>query len=244
MRPLVKKQPGESVQYTDSRGNIVNHVVQADYEDYGDAKLPLVGNIDRYCSYCESLREIDALEIEHRVARHNGGSETAWDNFLLCCKVCNTVKSTQDVGDDFHWPHQNNTLLGFIYEEDGRVKVNPELPEMSKERAQNLYNLVRLGRESADATAKDFRWQRRYETWCKARIARKRYEEGKWNEDDVIGKAKDNGHWSIWFAAFEGVDAILSRLISDFAGTCSSCFDADNHFKPLPRNPHNDADPI
>ena len=33
MRPLVKKQPGESVQYTDSRGNIVNHVVQADYED-------------------------------------------------------------------------------------------------------------------------------------------------------------------------------------------------------------------
>ena len=78
MRPLVKKQPGESVQYTDSRGNIVNHVVQADYEDYGDAKLPLIGNIDRYCSYCESLREIDALEIEHRVARHNGGTTSCF----------------------------------------------------------------------------------------------------------------------------------------------------------------------
>lgn len=51
MRPLVKKQPGVSVQYTDSRGNVVGYVVQANYDEYGDAKLPLVGNIDRYCSY-------------------------------------------------------------------------------------------------------------------------------------------------------------------------------------------------
>lgn len=244
MRPLVKKQPGESVQYTDSRGNVVDHVVQANYDEYGDAKLPLVGNIDRYCSYCEGLREIDALEVEHRVAINNGGSETAWDNFLLCCKVCNTVKSTQNVGEFFHWPHLNNTLLDFVYEQDGRVKVKPELPELSKVKAENLYNLVCLGRDDADATARDFRWRRRFEVWNKAKRTRYQYEKGNWNEDDVIEKAKDNGYWSIWFAAFEGVDAILSRLISDFAGTCSACFDADNHYKPLPRNPHNEADPV
>lgn len=244
MRPIVKKQPNESVQYTDSRGNVVEHVIQDNYDDYGDAKLPLVGNIGRYCTYCECLREIDALEVEHRVARHNGGSETAWDNFLLCCKVCNSVKSTQDVGEDFHWPHLNNTFLDFIYEEDGRVKINPELPELSKGKAQNLYNLVRLGRDNADATAKDFRWQRRYETWRKAVKARKSYEEGKWDVDDVIGRAKDTGHWSIWFTVFAGVDAILSRLISDFSGTCQSCFDQNNHYKPIPRNPYNQDDPV
>lgn len=232
------------MQYTDSRGNIVTHIVQFDYEDYGDAKLPLVGNIDRYCSYCEGLREVDALEIEHRVARHNGGSETAWDNFLLCCKVCNTIKSTQNVCENFHWPHQNNTLLDFIYEYDGRVKVNPELPELSKERAQNLYDLVRLGRDSADATVKDFRWRRRYETWKKAVDAKLKFQTGRWNVDDIISKAKDTGYWSVWFTVFTGVDAILSRLITDFAGTCQSCFDAEDHYKPIPRHPENTGDPV
>lgn len=61
MRPIVKKQPGESVQYTDSRGNVVDHVVQTNYEEYGDAKLPLVGNIDRYCS----IFQRNALESIH-----------------------------------------------------------------------------------------------------------------------------------------------------------------------------------
>lgn len=244
MRPIVKKQPGDAVQYKDSRGNVIDQVVQANYNPYGDAKMPLVGNIDRYCSYCEGLREVDALEIEHRVARNNGGSETEWDNFLLCCKLCNTVKSTKDIGADFHWPHQNNTFLDFIYDETGRVKVNPDLSNLSKIKAQNLYDLVCLGRDNADATPRDFRWQRRYETWNKAIDAKSKYEDGRWDEDDIISKAKDTGHWSVWFTVFEGVDPILSRLISDFAGTCASCFDADNHFKPLPRNPLNEADPI
>lgn len=244
MRPVDKKRPRDIIQYTDSHGKVIKHVIKADYDKYGEAKLPLAGNIGRYCSYCEGLREVDALEIEHRVARNNGGSETAWDNFLLCCKLCNTIKSTKQVGTDFHWPHLNNTFLDFIYDETGRVKVNPELLEPSATRAKNLYNLVRLGRDNADATAKDYRWQRRYETWNKAIDAKAKYDAGKWDEDDVISRAQDTGYWSIWFTVFTGVDAILSRLISDFAGTCKSCFDANNHYKPIPRNPNNVVDPI
>jgi len=244
MRPITKKQPGETVQYKDSRGNIIDHEVLSEYEKYGDAKMLLVGNLGRYCSYCEGLREVDALEIEHRIARHNGGSETAWDNFLLCCKLCNTVKSAKEAEESYHWPHQNNTFMDFVYDETGRVHINSELPEKSKAKAQNLYDLLCLGRDDANATPRDFRWQRRYETWNKAVDAKAKYEEGKWSVDDIIGKAKDTGHWSIWFTVFAGVDAILSRLITDFNGTCESCFDADNHYQPIPRNPGNADDPI
>lgn len=244
MRPIEKKQPGDIVQYKDSHGNVVEHIVQTNYDKYGDAKLPLVGNLERYCSYCEGLREVDALEIEHRVAINNGGSETEWNNFLLCCKLCNTVKSTKNVGNDFHWPHLNNTFLDFIYDETGRVMVNPELQGYTATRAKNLYNLVCLGRNDVDATPKDFRWQRRYETWNKAADAKVKYENGKWDEDDVMSRAKDTGYWSVWFTVFAGIDTILSRLVSDFAGTCKSCFDATNHYKPIPRNPSNTVDPI
>lgn len=244
MRPITKKQPGETVQYKNSRGNIISHIIQKEYEDYGEAKLPLIGNIDRYCSYCEGLREVDALEVEHRIAIHNGGSKTAWNNFLLCCKLCNTVKSTKDAEENYHWPHRNNTFMDFVYDETGRIHVNSDLPDISKEKAQNLYDLVFLGRDDVDATPKDFRWQRRYETWNKAVDAKAKYEEGKWCEDDIIGKAKDTGYWSIWFTVFTGIDTILSRLISDFPGTCQSCFDAENHYRPIPRNPENEYDPI
>ena len=226
MRPIEKKQPGDVIQYTDSRGQVVDHVIQVDSDKYREAKLPLVGNLGRYCSYCEGLRDVDALEVEHRIARNNGGSETAWDNFLLSCKVCNTVKSKKDIGDDIHWPHLNNTYLDFIYDETGRVKVNPALTGLSATRAERLYDIVGLGRDNVDATPMDYRWQRRYETWNKAVDAKEKYEAGKWNEDDIIGKAKDTGYWSVWFTVFTGIDAILSRLISDFDGTCKSCFDA------------------
>lgn len=244
MRPIEKKQPGDVVQYKDSHGQFIDHVVHQDYVEYSNAKLPLVGNLGRYCSYCEGLREIDALEVEHRVARNNGGSATAWDNFLLCCKLCNTVKSTKEIGDDIHWPHLNNTFLDFVYDETGRVKVNPELSGISAIRARSLYNLVCLGRYNMDATPRDYRWQRRYETWNKAVSAKTKYEEGKWSVDDVISTAKITGYWSVWFTVFAGVDAILSRLISDFDGTCKSCFNADDHYKPVPRNPDNSIDPI
>ena len=75
-------------------------------------------------------------------------------------------------------------------------------------------------------------------------MPRAKYVARKWDEDDVISKAKDTGHWSVWFTVFAGSDAILSRLINDFKGTCRSCFDAENHYKPIPRNPENVDDPI
>lgn len=145
MRPIEKKKPGDIVRYTDSNDQEVEHTIQVDYPNYGDAKFPLASNIGQYCSYCEGYEKIHSLEVEHMAAKAKGGSRTAWNNFLLCCKICNTVK--------------------------------------------------------------------------------------------------DKGQWSIWFTVFKGIDSVRARLISDFPGTCASCFDANNHYEPIERNPGS-PDPI
>jgi tRNA-specific 2-thiouridylase len=75
--------------------------------------------------------------VEHLAAKSKGGAETAWDNFLLCCKVCNSNKGTK-VDADCHWPHLNNTYYSLIYDETGRVHVNGNMSELSRKKAQNL----------------------------------------------------------------------------------------------------------
>ena len=246
MRPIEKKKPGDIVRYTDSNNQDVEHIIQAEYPNYGDAKIPLAGNIGQYCSYCEGYEKIHSLEVEHMAAKSKGGSRTAWNNFLLCCKICNTVKGVEVIGDDFHWPHLNNTFYSFVYDETGRVKVNDSIPALSQVRAQNLLDLTGLQRfpnTGNPPTQKDFRWKCRYEAWNRATRCKEQFLDGSITEDDIISNAKYTGQWSIWFTVFKGVDSVRARLISDFPGTCASCFDANNHYEPIERNPGS-PDPI
>lgn len=246
MRPVKKSSPGDTVNYMDSQGNCVQHRICDDYASYGDAKMPLVGDIGQYCSYCECPRDVDALGVEHLAAKSRGGSETAWENFLLSCTVCNSCKGVATVDSNYHWPHVNNTFLSFLYDKTGRVKVNPNIPAISQIKARNLLELVHLERypnTDSRPTAKDFRWRKRFEAWNRASRYRNLYLENRINEDDVINQAKDKGFWSVWFTVFADIDAILSRLISEFPGTCSNCFDEHNHYVPIERN-HGKEDPV
>ena len=240
MRPVEKKKPGNIVRYTDSNNQEVEHTIQVEYPDYGDAKFPLASNIGQYCSYCEGDEKIHSLEVEHMAAKSKGGSLTAWNNFLLCCKICNTTKGVEVINDDYHWPHLNNTFYSFIYDETGRVKVNDSIPVLSRVRAQNLLNLAKLQRYPGTnnlPTPKDFRWRHRFEAWNLATIYKKDFISGSKTVDDIICVAKLKGQWSIWFTVFKGIDSVRARLISDFPGTCASCFDANNHYEPIERNP-------
>ena len=240
MRPVEKKYPGDTVCYTDSANRQVEHVVQEHYPKYRDAKFPLAANIGRYCSYCEGIEKLPSLDVEHVAPKSKGGALTAWNNFLLCCKVCNSNKSAKNVGTDCHWPHLNNTFYSFNYDESGRISVNGNIPELSKKRARNLLNLMQLQRYPGTGnlpSPMDLRWKYRYEAWNKASRYRKLFEEGLITEDDVISYAKDIGQWSVWFTVFKGVDSIRHRLITDFPGTCASCFDEGNHYEPVERNP-------
>lgn len=246
MRPVEKKKSGDIVRYTDSNDREVEHTIQEEYPKYGDAKLPLAGNIGQYCSYCEGFEKIHSLEVEHISAKSQGGSSTAWNNFLLCCKICNTTKGVAVINDNCHLPHLNNTFYSFVYDETGRIKVNDNMPEISKEKARNLLNLLKLQRYPQTdnlPTEKDFRWRSRFEAWNRASRCKKQFLEGSITEDDIISNAKYMGQWSIWFTVFKGIDSVRARLIEDFPGTCASCFDERNHYEPIERNPGS-ADPV
>lgn len=240
MRPIEKKRPGDIVCYTDSTDQEIVHTIQEHYFKFGDAKFPLTANIGQYCSYCEGVEKLPSLDVEHLAAKSKGGDLTAWDNFLLCCKICNSNKGTKEVDADYYWPHLNNTFYCFIYDETGRININTNMPEISQRKALNLLDLTKLQRHPKSdnfPSPKDFRWRYRYEAWKKASIYREWFEKGLITEDIVISYAKDIGQWSIWFTVFKGIDSIRSRLISDFPGTCASCFDENNHYEPIERNP-------
>ena len=240
MRPVKKPSIGEQIRFSDSQGRLVEHVVTENYNSYSNAKTPLVGALGAYCSYCESPKEISDLAVEHITAKSKGGSATEWNNFLLCCHVCNSIKGNADTNMACHWPHINNTFLSFVYDHTGRVKVNPALSAGEQKKANNLLKLFHLGRypNSSDIpTAKDYRWRRRFETWNKASRCKKLFLNGNITLDDVIDAAKINGHWSVWFTVFKGLDVVLNRLLTDFPGTCKKCFDPGNHYTPMERNP-------
>ena len=246
MRPIENKEPGDQVCYTDSNNQKVEHRIQERYPNYGDAKFPLIGNIGHYCSYCEGSEKISTLDVEHLTAKSKGGEETAWENFLLCCKICNSNKGTKLIDADLHWPHLNNTFYSYIYDETGRIRVNDNMPALSKVRAQKLLDLTQLQRYPQTGNSpspKDFRWNYRYEAWNKASRFKELYLKGSITEDDIISYAQCTGQWSIWFTVFKGIDPVRRRLISDFPGTCASCFDEKNHYEPIERNPGH-PDPI
>ena len=91
--------------------------------------------------------------------------------------------------------------------------------------------------ELTSPSPKDFRWKYRFEAWNKASRYKELYLKGAIAEDDVIDYAHCNGQWSIWFTVFKGIDSIRHRLITDFPGTCAHCFDENNHYEPVERNP-------
>lgn len=60
----------------------------------------------------------------------------------------------------------------------------------------------------------------------------------------IVDLVKGHGCWSIWFTVFKGHDEVRKALIEEFPGTAASCFDAQNHFEPICRNPLDDEDPV
>ena len=78
MRPVRKKKPGETVSYRNSRNELVEETVRERYSPYGKAKMPLLGNLGWYCSYCEGYRCLMNFQLnmlnprEQTVTRRHG----------------------------------------------------------------------------------------------------------------------------------------------------------------------------
>ena len=218
MRPIKKWNIGE------------NGIVER-YIPYKNAKELLVENIDEYCSYCEIRVGYVSLEVEHVKPKDlYEDDKTKWENFILGCKNCNTIKGTTDVSlDDYHFPHIHNTFHSLEYLEGGLVRVNPGLERKEKLKAQKLLELVGLDRRPGHPrlTIADKRWQYRKNTYDLAKKYKQKLISGDVDIEVVIDLAKGYGFWSVWMKVFNDNSDVITELIKAFKGTYLQCSTSD-----------------
>ena len=188
------------------------------FHPYRKAKADLLDRLGGYCSYCERTGD---LHVEHVVPRsHRPDLEEDWRNFLLGCVNCNSIKGDGNLSrDGYVWPDRDDTRELFEYLPGGIVKVRHGLPEPVRTSAENLFELVGLGRRPTnDPCARDPRWRKRREAWGQAVIARHSIDAGG-DADMAIELAKATGFWSVWMTVFDGRPRICERLRRCFPGT-------------------------
>lgn len=254
MRPIVKKNINETIALFEHIEDIPTqqHVIHEDYLQYGEARKVLLANLGNYCSYCEGYFENGAiLQTEHVQPKGfevNGikpyaNLKTKWSNFLLACATCNGPgnKGQKDVIlDEIHLPHRNNTFLSFIYKEAGVVEVNPTLSATSQQHAKALMELVGLDKKDSET---DMRCEVRRQMWNKAVQCRQIYMRKETTLENLMNVIRTSSCWSIWYTVFQGIDEVKKAML-DFPGTEKTCFDPNNHFNPVYRNPQNVMDPV
>lgn len=211
------------------------------YKKFGDAIWDLEDRLGIYCSYCE--RRLPAsLAVEHVQPKSlEPALETSWDNFLLGCTNCNSVKLDSPTNKrDFLWPDSDNTLRAYTYSEGGFVDVDGSLTKTMKNKATRLMELVGLNRHDADGypapAPRDKRWQQRKDAWDAAKLAKAKLEElddSPSARDLVLMAAEWLGFFSIWMTVFSDHGEIRKGLIKRFKGTAEDCFDA--RFRPIKR---------
>lgn len=213
-----------------------------EYANYRNAIADLENRLGRYCSYCER-RLPTSLAVEHMAPKIiHRDREVEWDNFLLGCTNCNSVKDDRDVlDDDILWPDRHNTMLALTYSPGGFVRLAEGLGPELRRRAQALIDLVGLDRHGSHGgqqpARRDRRWEDREEAWATAEACRDRFESlGEFEEarDLVIEVAKGHGFFSVWFAVFDRHADVRLELIDAFPGTAASCFGQDGRLVNRP----------
>lgn len=216
------------------------------YARYEDAKQDLVNRLGMYCSYCER-RIPTLLAVEHiqpKALPQYTHLETVWDNFLLGCVNCNSAKSKQPVElQDFLLPDRDNTFVAFQYSDLGTVDIVPGLQQPAAALAEAMRDLVALNRfehdEWDDAVMFSAleRAGQRVQAWVQAREALGDYQAGRTTARAVAREAAGCGFFSLWMAAFAGVEKVRHELIAIFEGTAQDCFDGAT----IPVSPRPDA---
>lgn len=200
------------------------------YTAYANARRDLIERMGQYCAYCNQKLPA-SLAVEHVQPKSLAAELVVeWENFLLTCTNCNSHKSDKPVTlASFVWPDVHNTHMAFIYTSDGKVKVNDGLPELVKNKAQQLLDLVGLQKYPNNPTASDRRWINRKEAFLKASLALTLYKEAaKKGAAAEFEKAlgiwsSDNGFFSVWLFIFNDYPNVKKEIIKAFVGT-ANCF--------------------
>lgn len=187
------------------------------YTYYGDARHDLAERIGYYCSYCE-MKVFNSIEVEHILPQNQGGAVVDWDNFLLSCKYCNTIKSDHNANlTDYVWPDRDNTDLVFEYSEVDVITPIAALTPVLNNKATTTITLMGLNRLPGSANVPrdaDTRWRSRKEVWDKAK---ENY--NNWVQAPIIQMARViancallSGHYSIWSEVFKNDNMVLTEI--------------------------------
>lgn len=205
------------------------------YSSYANARRDLIDRMGQYCAYCNHKLPA-SLAVEHVQPKAlEPELELEWDNFLLGCTNCNSIKGDKPVElTDFLWPDVHNTHLAYDYTPDGKVSIKPSISGKIKVKAQNLLDLVGIQKYPNEPTASDRRCQNRKETFVKATAALLLYTQasakGAADEfEDILGWwASDNGFFSIWMQIFNAHPSVKRKITAAFKGTAPNCFDEEH----------------
>jgi uncharacterized protein (TIGR02646 family) len=210
----------------DENGNSVQ------FKEYADAREYLVARLGDYCSYCEM--QFSTPAVEHIQPKSLAAElEKDWNNFLLACPSCNSVKSNKTINaSNFHeyfWADCDNTFRAFQYEKDRAPQVADNLTDEKQQIAQNTLELTGLDRERGHPkfSRKDKRCDKRNEAWAKAERAKFNLSRLPIDEmrEQIIDTATSTGFWSVWMTVFADDVEMRRRLIDAFCGTSKNCFD-------------------
>lgn len=208
------------------------------YADYKDARDELIDRMGDYCSYCEVALH-SQIDVEHVLPKSlNPAHELNWNNFLLACGNCNSIKGNKQVAlVDFYWPDQDNTLRVFFYELDKPPKIVDDAA-VDADKAQTTLELTGLDRVPGhpNLSDRDRRWIKRFDAWSEAQEVSNLLKIIDTDETRqlAVKVAQGRGFWSVWLTVFRDDIDMCRRLISAFSGTASDCFDDDTNFVPRP----------
>jgi len=215
------------------------------YDPYGTAKPELVDELGDYCSYCGKQVPWSALEVEHIYPKSlpkYAAYETNWNNFLLACKSCNTIKGAKDVGNlKPYLPHRTNLLAYIDILNGGLIVIKKGLTNREYKRIEEYIKMVGLDRckEYSNVSSKDDRWIYRKRTYDIAVRQLGKYEQNpRYDLENMMIIAKGKGFFSVWYTVFRNHPKVLRLLIHNFgtsAGTGTQRNHFDRNYNPIKR---------
>lgn len=215
------------------------------FKSYPMARGSLITQLGECCSYCEVHLDT-SLAVEHVQPKKPPGAvvndlsrELSWENFLLACTNCNSIKSNEDVVlDDYVWPDRDNTFLAINYQQGGIVKAAPGVDEV---RANRIIELVGLDKVPSIADqeneASDRRWNNRREAWDIALESKKNLALLNFPVMRAQIVLQIQGFWSIWMTVFKDDPDMIERILKCIPGTAEHCFDMTKGYEAIVRVP-------
>ncbi|MNI24311.1 HNH endonuclease [compost metagenome] len=233
--------------------------------DYDLWRKHLINRIGYYCVYCNQTLSHN-LQVEHVVPKNPPvgyvpGDPLAWENMLLACGPCNRAKWNTPIDfSRYYFPEENNTLLPFSveqhenYPESAIVIPSDNLDGNQIGKSVATIQLMDLNVIDQRDRIVDIRHLKRKDAMNAVEVTYHLYQETKTNNPGSLNdfaklialNLKCIGFFGMWFRKFKDEPIVLEALLDNevIPGTAQCCFDTDNNFVLLPRNPTNPFDPI